>query len=715
VKLLVTGGCGFIGSNFVRHVLASRPGYGVVNLDKLTYAGNPDNLRDVEGDPRYRFVKGDICDGALVRELVREVDAVVNFAAESVVAETLVAVHWGHGIKLTAIEELFLAYGAKRGVVVREDGVDIVEPNLPLFALAFRNGMGQWQRITHITRHRYSGKVVRLRQKWGSVTVTPNHSVYDADSNLVQARTNPELLAIRKMNVDRSRHRDYVDLALPGVKSIDGLLYAPTAKGGGRPREVFVRQTLKGSEVHALMRFLGAYVAEGNALFNRANGSWQVCIANRDVGFLRELQRDVAQFSNAASSITLRDGRGVNQLVFSSHVLYLLVTTLCGAHSWEKRVPDALFTLLDEHKQSFLDSYLRGDGNTQWYRSVASRRFSTNSTRLAAGLGLLLSMLDLDYSVYYADPDQSPHSRRRRPAYAVNIVSNYDTRGDQHCTELDYDGYVYDLTVERAHNFAAGIGNVVVHNTHVDRSLMQSDAFLRTDVFGVFTLLETVRERPSVRLLQVSTDEVYGSVPVGSSRETDPLRPTNPYSASKAAADLLCGAYWTSHRVPVMITRASNNFGPYQYPEKVIPLFVTNAIDDQPLPLYGDGRNVREWLHVADHCAALDLVLHEGVAGEVYNVGGGVEIENIALTRDILRLLDKPESLIRPVPDRPGHDRRYSLDSSKLRRLGWQPRHSFDAGLAATVAWYRANGAWWRPLKSGEFRAYYARQYRSSP
>jgi dTDP-glucose 4,6-dehydratase len=261
--------------------------------------------------------------------------------------------------------------------------------------------------------------------------------------------------------------------------------------------------------------------------------------------------------------------------------------------------------------------------------------------------------------------------------------------------------------VDAVVNFAA--------STHVDRSLHEPDEFLRTDVFGVFTLLEAMRKSGTARLLQVSTDEVYGSVTDGSSREGDPLRPTNPYSASKAAADLLCGAYWTSHRVPVMITRASNNFGPYQYPEKVVPLFVTNAIDDQPLPLYGDGRNVREWLHVADHCAALDLVLHQGVAGEVYNVGGGVEIENVALTQTILRLLDKPESLIRPVPDRPGHDRRYSLDSSKLRRLGWQPRHSFDAGLAATVGWYRTNGAWWRPLKSGEFRAYYARQYRSSP
>jgi dTDP-glucose 4,6-dehydratase len=252
-------------------------------------------------------------------------------------------------------------------------------------------------------------------------------------------------------------------------------------------------------------------------------------------------------------------------------------------------------------------------------------------------------------------------------------------------------------------NFAA--------ESHVDRSLMEPDAFLRTDVFGVFTLLEAVRELGVPRLLHVSTDEVYGSLATGSARETDPLRPSNPYSASKAGGDLLALAYWRTHRVPVLITRSSNNFGPYQYPEKVIPLFITNALDDQPLPLYGDGRNVRDWLYVADNCAAIDLVLRHGKDGEVYNVGGGHEVENIVLTREILRLVGKSETLITPVKDRPGHDRRYSLDSKKIRQLGWKPQHPFGRALAETVQWYRDHEAWWRPLKSGEFRAYYARQY----
>jgi dTDP-glucose 4,6-dehydratase len=247
--------------------------------------------------------------------------------------------------------------------------------------------------------------------------------------------------------------------------------------------------------------------------------------------------------------------------------------------------------------------------------------------------------------------------------------------------------------------------------THVDRSLVEPDEFLRTDVFGVFTLLEAVRELRIPRLLHVSTDEVYGSVPHGSSSERDPLRPSNPYSASKAGGDLLALSYWHTHGVPVVITRSSNNFGPYQYPEKVVPLFITNALENQPLPLYGDGRNVRDWLYVLDNCAAIDTVLRTGRDGEVYNIGGGHEIENVVLTREILRLAGKPETLIRRVADRPGHDRRYSVDSTKTRQLGWTPRYPFASALESTVGWYREHEAWWRPLKSGEFRAWYERQY----
>jgi len=293
--------------------------------------------------------------------------------------------------------------------------------------------------------------------------------------------------------------------------------------------------------------------------------------------------------------------------------------------------------------------------------------------------------------------------------YAGNPANLADLAGDSRYTFVQ--GDVCDAKVVR--DVMRGVDAVLnfAAESHVDRSLMEPDAFLRTDVFGVFTLLEAVKELKIARFLHISTDEVYGSVERGSSRESDPVRPSNPYSASKAGGDLLALAYWQTHRVPVLITRSSNNFGPSQYPEKVIPLFVTNALDDKPLPLYGDGRNVRDWLYVLDNCTGIDLVLRKGSEGEVYNIGGGHEVENIVLTRLILQLTGKPETLIQPVKDRLGHDRRYSVDSHKVRQLGWTPRHRFGDVLGTTVAWYREHEAWWRPLKSGEFRAYYEKQY----
>jgi dTDP-glucose 4,6-dehydratase len=250
--------------------------------------------------------------------------------------------------------------------------------------------------------------------------------------------------------------------------------------------------------------------------------------------------------------------------------------------------------------------------------------------------------------------------------------------------------------------------------THVDRSILEAGEFIRTDIFGTFVLLEAARGAPNLkRFVQISTDEVYGSVPEGSSTETDQLKPRNPYSASKAGADRLAYSYWATYNVPVIVTRASNNYGPHQFPEKVIPLFITNLIDHAPVPLYGDGQNVRDWLHVDDHCSAIDLLLERSEPGEVYNIGGGNEVRNVDLTHRLLKLLDRSESLIRRVQDRPGHDRRYSLDTTKLQRLGWTPSHAFEEGLADTVAWYRANEWWWRPIKEHNqaFKSYVQTQY----
>jgi len=242
-------------------------------------------------------------------------------------------------------------------------------------------------------------------------------------------------------------------------------------------------------------------------------------------------------------------------------------------------------------------------------------------------------------------------------------------------------------------NFAA--------ETHVDRSIMDAGSFVKTDVFGTYVLLNAAKKFGIKRFIQISTDEVYGSIDKGSFKETNNLNPSSPYSASKASADMLVMAYHTTFNLPVIITRSSNNFGPFQYPEKIIPFFILRALNDKFLPLYGDGTNVRDWLFVLDNCEAIDLVLNEGGNGEIYNIGSGNEITNKELSSLILKELNKPISLIKFVKDRPGHDKRYSLNCNKIRNLGWKPRHEFLDALKKTIQWYKDNEWWWKPLKKG--------------
>jgi dTDP-glucose 4,6-dehydratase len=305
-----------------------------------------------------------------------------------------------------------------------------------------------------------------------------------------------------------------------------------------------------------------------------------------------------------------------------------------------------------------------------------------------------VEIVNLDALTYAGNP-ANLQSVERSPAYRF-------VKGDI-CDARAVDQAIGD-GVDAIVNFAA--------ETHVDRSILDPEAFLRTDILGTHVLLEAVRARSIARYLQVSTDEVYGDVAEGESVESDALRPRSPYSASKAGGDLQVLAYRTTYRVPVIITRGSNTYGPYQYPEKLIPLFVTNLFDDQPVPVYGDGLQIRDWLHVEDHARGILHALEHGEVGNIYNVGGGNPRTNIDITHRLLGGCGRrAETHVRHVTDRSGHDRRYAIDCTKLRALGWSPRVAFDEGLHATIAWYRDNETWWRPLKSGEFLAYYQRQY----
>lgn len=264
--------------------------------------------------------------------------------------------------------------------------------------------------------------------------------------------------------------------------------------------------------------------------------------------------------------------------------------------------------------------------------------------------------------------------------------------------------------VERATEGFDAIVNFAAE-THVDRSLLDPGEFISTDVYGVFVLLEVVRAQNLQRLVHVSTDEVYGQVSDGSWTESDPLAPRNPYSASKAGGELMIGAYVATHGSPAVISRGSNTYGPYQFPEKFLPLAATNVLEGRPIPVYGDGMQVRDWLHTYDHAAGIELLLREGRIGEVYNVAGGNERPNLEIARIILDELDAPVDMLAHVTDRKGHDRRYSMDCSKIRKLGWNPSFDFESGLRETIRWYRDNRDWWAPLKSGEFDEYYRQNY----
>ena len=293
--------------------------------------------------------------------------------------------------------------------------------------------------------------------------------------------------------------------------------------------------------------------------------------------------------------------------------------------------------------------------------------------------------------------------------YAGNLDNLKDINGHPNYTFIRG-----DICDAKAVADAASGVDVIINfaaETHVDRSILEPGSFIQTDVYGTYVLLEAVKAHGIKRYIQISTDEVYGSIEGGSFTEESPLMPSSPYSASKAGSDMLVHSYWKTYHLPAIITRSSNNFGPYQYPEKLIPLFITNALDDKQLPLYGDGLNVRDWIYVMDNCEAIDVVLHKGQEGEVYNIGGGNERTNVEITGIILRETGKPKDLIKHVKDRLGHDRRYSIDSSKLRTLGFENKYSFEEAMIDTVRWYRENEWWWRKVKSEDFKKFYKKAY----
>ncbi|MCX6785518.1 MAG: dTDP-glucose 4,6-dehydratase [Candidatus Komeilibacteria bacterium] len=296
--------------------------------------------------------------------------------------------------------------------------------------------------------------------------------------------------------------------------------------------------------------------------------------------------------------------------------------------------------------------------------------------------------------------------------YAGNLDNLRDIEGNSNYKFIKGDIADKRIVFKVCRNFRIEAVINYAAETHVDRSILDPDAFVKTDVLGTFNILEAVKEFKLKKFVQISTDEVYGSITKGKFTEESPFLPNSPYSASKASADLLCRAYLKTYNLPIIVTHSCNFYGPYQYPEKLMPLFITNLLEGKKVPLYGDGKNVREWIYVLDHCWAIDFLLHKGALGEVYNIGTGTEKKNLEITEIILKSLNKDKKMVEHIVDRPGHDLRYAVDWTKLKKMGWNPEYDFDRAIRETVRWYQQNEWWWKKLKSGAYLEYYKKQYR---
>lgn len=676
MKLFITGGAGFIGSNFIRHILKKYPDYQVINFDKLTYAGNLDNLKDIESDPRYKFIKGDICDFKKVCQVLEKekCDVITNFAAESISNDTYLPLWKAGKIEIQTLEELFesVKNGGKHKVekVKNVEVINLKHKNIK--ALANHGGIGYWFPVKQISRHYYKGKIIQLNQKWGEIKVTPNHSIYDIENRLTTPLVNPELLALRNINhiSKKEQWKHY-----------------------------------KEKKLMSLLRIIAAYISEGSITKNSANDSHVINITNSNRKWINQLREDF-ELLGYNPCVIKRKGP-LYQLTIVNKNFFNLLKKQCGRYSHNKFIPSFIFQLKSNFQEQFLNNLILGDGEIIKNKTDKTFRYTTVSKRLATGFSVLLTMLKFNFTV---------NKDNRFGTYTIVFGNDYTVSLlNKNKKEINYEGYVYDIEVADKHNFVCGVGNIVVHNTHVDRSILGARSFADTDVVGTLSLLDAARKFGIKKFLQISTDEVYGDLEAGGfAKETNCLNPSSPYSASKAGGDLIVLAYKRTYGVPILITRSSNNYGPYQYPEKIVPLFITNLLEGKKVPVYGDGGQIRDWLYVEDNCLGIDLVLHKGKIGEIYNIGANQnpEITNLSLTKKIVQALGRDESFIEYVKDRPGHDRRYAVDTSKIRALGWRPKVSFEQGLKMTIDWYKKNVDWWKKIKSGEYLEYYKKQYR---
>jgi len=819
-NILVTGGAGFIGSNFVRYMLEKYPDYRIIVYDKLTYAGRLENLQDVAERfrGRYTFVQGDICDASKVNAVMKEhrIDAVVNFAAESHVDRSLMEP--GSFIQTDIYGTYVLLEAAKEHGVERYHQVSSVTSDTPILVRDEETGevalrpiasldgeeITRYSVLTMTDEYQVAFRPLRRFIKHpadevyeitytggGRLRATGTHSVFVFDGSRIVTKPVRELQAgdflvtfvgdvwpeaqphvfelrqllrgysYRGLDDTLKRHQQVLTTvqAWPArytepQRVLHGQIAGTTvyriaqtlAEGGyleKTPGGVYAltedalsdawerlddlwwdavkhKLPIKRDRIVVnplLMEVFGLYLAEGHCSPTEAEMAQDVrtvvfTLGREEQAALDKLVRCAREVLGIEPSIEEREGSV--QVQYSSYWVHALFRQF-GATAETKRLPPWIWTQPKSLIEAFFRGY-EGDGTVK----ADGRRYITTANRsLAAELVWLARLHDLNMQITGEHYRRSESRSRRTPMArcvpTAAVVENLECHPHRGVGISPSPLVGKDKALALAATFENPPERLMqLLNSPVGVAQVRAVRRVPGTVM-VYDVSVPGNERffgGNVPCLLHNTDEVYGEILEGRATETYPLHTRSPYSASKAGGDLMCLAYYHSFDLPVTITRGSNNIGPYQYPEKVVPLFITNAIDDLPLPLYGDGSQMRDYQYVLDHCEGIDVVLHKGKPGEIYNLGTGVETRNIDMARMILDLLGKPHSLIQPVRDRPGHDRRYALDIRKVQALGWRSRHTFEEALEKTVRWYVENEWWWRPIKSGEFyQEYYRRQY----
>ena len=685
MKILVTGGAGFIGSNFIHYMLKKYDDVEIVNYDKLTYAGTLDNLKDIEENPRYNFVKGDICNAKKVEEVIKKhyISQIINFAAESHVDRSITRPQdfiktdvfgtftlleicrkfdINRYIQISCYDEKTRALTTKGLKTYKE-----LKKGDRVFSLNPKNREIEIKPIQKVIIQHYKGKLIHFNNKRIDLLVTPNHNLFILNS-----------------------HKTKLLVELAEKTSRRSIFYMPEGHWVGKDGEHFDIKGHGKVKIRDLLYILGVFIGDGFTAYQEKEVETKSGLKRED--FLKESREtntgrfkkikkkddykskcqsyriffDIPENDKCRKKVekTLRNlgikyychkGEAGEHLYFTSKA-YMDFFNQCGQGAKNKHIPRWALDYSPKYLAYLFNGLMDSDGHD-------GKIYHTISKRLTSDFAELCIKLSLKPSIHKRHTTSFINGRKiEGGAYYIFVASTSKSIGRHKCKAVNYNGTIWCLKVKDNKNF------IVERNG-------------RFDFCG-------------------NTDEVYGSIGKGSFKETDLLNPSSPYSSSKASADLLVNSYHITYDLPALITRSSNNYGPYQYPEKLIPFFIINTLQNKKLPIYGDGKQVRDWLYVEDNCRAIDLVRMEGKNGEIYNVGADNEHTNIEITNIILKELKKPTSLIKHVTDRPGHDRRYSLDSSKIKKLGWKPEKSqdFENTMRQTVQWYVKNEWWWKKL-----------------